>query len=64
MIALQNSGKSSGLRLEIIFLSTTQASSTHSAPAFIKSSLIPGVDVHLKPFIIPAEIGIHPAWQM
>ena len=61
---MQNSGRSSGLLLEIIFLSTTQALSTHLAPAFIKSSFIPGVDVQVNPLTMPAEIGIHPAWQI
>jgi hypothetical protein len=46
---LQKSGRSSGLRLETKCRSMTTASSFQTAPALIRSSLIPGDPVTLTP---------------
>ena len=62
--ALQNCGKSAGVRDEIRFPSTTTALSSQSSPAFTRSSLMAPTLVPRLPFTIPAEIGTHPAWQM
>src|SRR5699024_5037673 len=60
-IALPYAGKSFGLRLEIRLPSTTTSSFVHSAPAFVMSSLIPGVLVTFLPFKISAETSTQPA---
>lgn len=57
-------GRSGGRLLEMRWPSVTTASSNQSAPAFVISSLIPGVLVTCLPFRIPAEISTQPAWQI
>ena len=64
MRALQNTGRSAGVRDEIRLPSTTTGLSSHNIPAFTKSSLIAPTLVPRFPRTIPAEIGTHPAWQM
>src|SRR5919204_3309544 len=63
-IFLQNAGRSSGLRLETIPSSTTQSSSTHSAPAFRRSVFRLGQDVIFFPRTTSASIIVHGPWQM
>src|ERR1700735_2195119 len=63
--ALQNAGKSSGLRLVTRFVSTTTSASIQCAPALITSSLIAKKLVALRPFSRPlAEQRTHGPWQM
>ena len=56
--------RSSGVRAEIRFPSTTVSESTQSTPALTMSSRIAPTLVARRPFKIPAEIGTHPAWHM
>lgn len=54
-----------GASVLLIFFFHLFSLSTHVAPAFTRSSLIPvGGEVQVKPRIIPAEIGIHHPWQI
>ena len=62
--ARMNCGRSAGVREEIRFPSTTTGLSSHSSPAFTRSSLIAPTLVPRLPRTIPAEIGTQPAWQM
>src|SRR5439155_3874137 len=57
-IATQNAGRSLGTRALTMFPSTTAARSTHVAPALMTSSLMPTVDVNVRPRTIPAEMRI------
>src|SRR5919204_1574579 len=43
---------------------STTSGSSHSAPAFRRSSAIAGTEVTRRPLTIPAEAGTQPAWQM
>src|SRR5207237_522892 len=59
-----NAGRSAGLRLETSPLSTTTSSSTHFAPAFLRSACSEGHDVILRPFATPASIKVQGPWQI
>lgn len=59
-----NAGISSGLRLVTNLPSLTTCSSTHFAPAFIRSVLGEGQDVILRPFTAPALIRVQGARQI
>ena len=53
MHALQNAGRSSGLRLVTRFRSTTTSASVQFAPAFTTSSLMAKKHVTLRPISMP-----------
>src|SRR5690606_2780341 len=59
-----NAGMSSGLRLLIRWPSTTTCSSTHSAPAFFRSSISEGQLVMRLPLTRSADISSQPPWQI
>ena len=59
-----NCGRSAGVRDEIRLPSTTTGLSSHSRPAFTRSSLMAPTLVPRLPRTMPAEIGTQPAWQM
>jgi len=52
------------VREEIRCPSTTTGLSSHSIPAFTRSSLMAPTLVPRLPRTMPAEIGTQPAWQM
>ena len=58
MMPSQKAGRSSGLREVTSLPSITTVSSTHSAPAFVRSFLSEGQEVSLCPLAIPASIRV------
>ena len=66
--ALQNAGRSSGLRLDTItpgtWSQTTTSSSTQSAPALTRSVFTLGHDVRQRPLTTSASTSVHGPWQI
>src|SRR5690606_28054093 len=66
--AVQNAGRSSGLRLDTRVLGpsvhTTTSLSTQFAPALIRSVFTLGHDVSVRPRTTSASTSVHAAWQI